>query len=292
MNYRHHFHAGNFADVMKHVLLVQLFRALQKKEKGFLYLDTHAGRGRYDLDAAAMGDSLARKPEWPEGIGRLWSRAGTPPAVADYLALVRDFDRRHGNLAELPRFYPGSPWLARLLARSVDRLALCEKHPVECGALRDEFSSDTPRPRVAVHELDGYVALRAMLPPPERRALVLVDPPYEAQDEFAQVAQALGEGLQRFPSGVFAIWYPITLRARVEEFFAGLRGIKLPPTLVAELTIAGEGAGLKLRGCGLVITNPPWQFDRDAAPALSFLAETLAQAPGAETQIDWLVSEP
>src|SRR3954464_9405613 len=129
MNYRHHFHAGNFADVMKHVLLVRLIRALQKKEKGFLYLDTHAGRGRYDLEAAAMGDTTARKPEWPDGIGRLWSRTDTPDAVAGYLALVRDFDRQRGNLTAAPRYYPGSPWLARLLARPVDRLALWEKQP-------------------------------------------------------------------------------------------------------------------------------------------------------------------
>jgi 23S rRNA (adenine2030-N6)-methyltransferase len=178
-----------------------------------------------------------------------------------------------------------------MVARSDDRLALCEKHPIECAALRSEFSADTPRPRASVQELDGYIALRAMLPPPERRALVLIDPPYEAQDEFAQVTEALGEGLQRFPSGVFAIWYPITLRARVEEFFGGLRTLKLPPTLVAELAVAGDDSELKMKGCGLVVVNPPWQFDREIAPALTYLAETLAQGPGAASRIDWLVRE-
>src|SRR4051812_19192262 len=164
MNYRHQFHAGNFADVMKHVLLVRLLRALQKKEKGFLYLDTHAGRGSYDLEAAATGDSLARRPEWPDGIGRMWTRDDLPPPAAEYVAMVRDFDRQRANLESAPRFYPGSPWFARTVQREQDRLALCEKHPAECGALRTEFMFT---PRAAVHEMDGYAAIRAMLPPLE-----------------------------------------------------------------------------------------------------------------------------
>lgn len=288
MNYRHHFHAGNFADVMKHALLVRLVRALQKKEKGFLYLDTHAGRGRYDLAREAVGDSLARKPEWPEGIGRL-HRAGAENAeLADFLALVTAFDRAAGNLEPTPRFYPGSPRIVRSLARAQDRLALCEKHPAECAALRAEFAAEGG---VAVHETDGYAALRAMLPPPERRALVLIDPPFEAQDEFAQIAWALREGLTRFPSGVFAVWYPLTGRARVEEFFAALRELAPPPTLACELEIAGEEAGLKMRGCGLVVINPPWQFDREAKPVVCFLAETLAQGNGARGRVEWVVAE-
>ena len=288
MNYRHQFHAGNFADAMKHVLLVMLVRSLQKKEKAFLYLDTHAGRGRYDLEAAAVGDSLARKPEWPGGIGRLMEREGLPDAVANYVELVRDFDRRHGNLEPTIRFYPGSPWIARQLARAQDRLALCEKHPPEFAAARAEFEST---PRVSLHEMDGYVALRAMLPPPERRALVLIDPPYEAQEEFADLAAALAEGLRRFPSGVFAVWYPLTERARVDDFFAALREIGPPPTVALELAISGDQAALKMKGCGLVVINPPWQFDREAEPVLQFLAAALAQAPGGGARVEWLVPE-
>jgi len=289
MNYRHHFHAGNFADVMKHALLMRLLRALQRKEKGFLYLDTHAGRGHYDLAAAATGDSLARKPEWPDGIGRLAGPGGGPELVAEYVALVREFDRRGGNAGDIPRFYPGSPWLARLLARPQDRLALAEKHPAECAALRDGFQFS---PRTTVQEMDGYAAVRAALPPPERRALVLIDPPYEAQDEFAQITAALSEGLRRFPSGVFAVWYPLTERARADEFFDALCGLRPPPTLAAELAIAGDGAGLKMRGCGLVVVNPPWQFDREARDVLTFLATVLAQAPGGGGSVTWLVTEP
>lgn len=290
MNYRHYFHAGNFADVMKHALLVRLVRALQKKEKGFLYLDTHAGRGRYDLSVAATGDSQARKPEWPDGIGRLWARAETemPPAVAEYLQLVRAFDRRAGNLDAMPRFYPGSPWIAQSLARAADRLALCEKHPAECSVLRAELGGTA---RVSVHELDGYIGLRAMLPPPERRALVLIDPPFEAQDEFAQIGAALDEGLQRFRSGVFAVWYPLTLRARVDEFLAEVRSLNPPPTLTVELAIAGEQAASKMKGCGLLVINPPWQFDVEAGEIAPFLAAALAQAPGGGARVEWIVPE-
>lgn len=287
MNYRHHFHAGNFADVMKHALLVRLVRALQKKEKGFLYLDTHAGRGRYDLAREAVGESLARKPEWPEGIGRLWGDV-MPEELREYLELVRAFDRDAGNLEEAPRFYPGSPRIVRQMARAQDRLALCERHPAECAGLRAEFEREAG---TSVHEMDGYVALRAMLPPAERRALVLIDPPYEAQDEFAQLGAALAEGLRRFPSGVFAIWYPLTGRAKVDEFFAGLRESNPPPTLACELEIAGEMAPMKMRGCGLAIMNPPWRFEAEVEPLIRFLAEALAQAPGARGRVEWIVAE-
>jgi 23S rRNA (adenine2030-N6)-methyltransferase len=290
MNYRHQFHAGNYADVMKHGLLVRLLRRLQKKDKGFLYLDTHAGKGRYDLAKAASGESLVRKPEWPDGIGRLWSPPGDerPEVLNDYLDLVREFDRRAGNLEPGPRFYPGSPWIARLIARPMDRLALCEKHPAEFAALGAEFAG---RPRVSVHEADGYAEMRAMLPPPERRALVLIDPPFESQDEFAFIASAVETGLKRFPIGVFAIWFPLTTRARVEEFLAAVRELKPRSALVGELTIAGESSTLKMKGCGLVVINPPWQFEGDAVALLAYLSRALAQEPGGGSTVEWLVRE-
>ncbi|HVS51380.1 MAG TPA: 23S rRNA (adenine(2030)-N(6))-methyltransferase RlmJ [Opitutaceae bacterium] len=289
MNYRHHFHAGNFADVMKHALLTRLIRALEKKEKGFLYLDTHAGRGGYDLRVAETGDSLARKPEWPDGIGRLWTLSHLPPEIGEYLDVVRAFDHQRGNVEPTLRFYPGSPWLARLLLRPQDRLVLCEKHPAECAALCAEFAADR---QVVVREMDGYEAVRALLPPPERRALVLIDPPYEAQDEFAQVAAALGEGLRRLAGGVFVVWYPLTERARVDEFFDAVRALNPPPTLAVELTVAGRGASMKMPGCGLVIVNPPWKFSEEAESALRFLAPVLTQPPGGGgSHVRWLVAE-
>jgi 23S rRNA (adenine2030-N6)-methyltransferase len=333
MNYRHLFHAGNFADVMKHVLLGQLIHALQRKEKGFLILDTHSGRGIYDLTRAETGQTLKRAPEHPGGIGCViaaaggagagWARraarddqpdpgrrgapalppadnpprgpspsspvpAPLPAAIAEYRELVRNFDQAQGNLDGPLRYYPGSPWIARRLMRPQDRLALCELQEDECLALRAAFAGEA---RTAVHELDGYTALRAMLPPPEKRALVLIDPPYEAQDEWARVAAGLGEALKRFPSGVYAVWYPLTERARLDVFADEFLQLRPPPTLVAELEIAGEAAGLRLRGCGLVIVNPPWQFEAEARPVLDWMARELAQAPGATFTLRWLVPE-
>jgi len=286
MNYRHHFHAGNAADVVKHALLVRLFRALQKKEKGFLYLDTHAGRGSYDLDRAAAGDSLARRPEWPQGIGRLLARDDLPPGLAEYVAMVREHDRRQGNVGDGLRFYPGSPALAKELARLQDRLVLCEKHPAECDSLRAAMSLV---PAGSIREMDGYQALRAILPPPERRALVLIDPPYELPDELAQLARGLADGLARFPTGVFVVWYPLTERVRVEEFFSAVRALRPPPTLVAEVAFAAGNPTSRLQGCGLLVINPPWQFDLEALPLLEWLGGVFAPGVERSGRLEWLI---
>lgn len=280
MNYRHHFHAGNHADVLKHVLLVRLLRALQRKEAGLLYLETHAGRGAYALDAAASGDSLARRPEHPDGIGRLWPRTDPPEAVADYLALVRAFD---GGAGAAPRRYPGSPRLARLLARPQDRLALCERHPEEFEALRAEFAGE---PRVSLHLRDGYEAPAAFLPPPERRALVLVDPPFEDEAEWDSVGAALEEGLRRFPSGVYAVWHPLTERAAPEFFLGRLRTLAAP-ALGVELDVGGDGPGL--RGSGLIVLNPPWRIEDEVGPAVDFLAAALGREGRGRGAVRWLV---
>lgn len=290
MNYRHHFHAGNFADVTKHVLMLSLFRALQRKPKGFLFLDTHAGRGSYDLGTAAIGDTLARTPEWPDGIGRLWSRRDLPPAVAEYVSLVREFDAVRGNDGASARFYPGSPAIARRVGRDQDRLVFCEKHPEEFAILRHEVER-TGGHLATVHEMDGYVGVRAMLPPAERRALVLIDPPYEAEDEFAQAAAAVEQGLRRLPGGVFALWYPLTQRARVDEFFSAIVALSPPATLAAEVAIAGEYSAKRLKGCGLLVINPPWQFAEEATGMLQYLAPVLSQEPGGGSQVTWLVPE-
>jgi 23S rRNA (adenine2030-N6)-methyltransferase len=282
LNYRHQFHAGNFADVMKHTLLVALVRALQRKPGGFLFLDTHAGRGVYELSQAAKGRRLARAPEHPDGIGRIAGRDGLPDALADYVGLVRQF-----NFAtEVLRFYPGSPRLVRMLARPQDRLALCEQHAEEWAALRDNFKKEG---RVSVNAMDGYLSLRAMLPPPEKRALVLIDPPYEEGGEAKRITEALKEGLRRFPSGVYAIWYPVTERVKVPELLRGLSKLKPPPTLIADLIVEPEAA--QMSGCGLAIINPPWQFEREAEPALRALSGLLSRAPGASANLRWLVPE-
>jgi len=288
MNYRHQFHAGNFADVWKHALLLPLIRGLQRKEKGFLFLDTHAGRGSYDLAAAAHGESLERTPEHPEGIGRLETAKDLNGDLAAYLALVRQFDRSRGNFGQSLRFYPGSPWLAQLSLRPQDRLALCELHPQEHDALIAEFASER---RVSVHALDGYKAVRAMLPPLEKRALVLIDPPFEEKDEFTQIVSAMVDGLRRSPAATFAVWYPLTERARADAFLDDVLRQAFPPCFTAELTIAGEFSPLKMRGCGLLVVNPPWQIEAELAPIIADLAKRLAQEPGGAGVLRWLIRE-
>ncbi len=285
MNYRHAYHAGNFADVLKHAVLVRLLRALQKKEKGFLFVDTHAGRGRYDLLAASEGASRPRAPEWPEGIGRLWARADAPPGVLDYLEVVRAYDRACGNLTAGPRYYPGSPRLARLVCRSQDRLDLWESQPDECAALRDEFLGER---RVSVHEADGYGAVRASLPPAERRALVLFDPPFESQDEWTQVCAALGEGLKRFPGGTYAVWYPLTGRARPQGVADMLKSMDAD-SFYAELVV--DPSAPNMTGCGLLIVNPPWTFEEEAKSILTYLAAVLYRGSGAQGDVRWIVSK-
>jgi len=283
VNYRHAFHAGNHADVFKHALLVRLVRSLQRKEAGFLFLDTHAGRGRYDLSLAGQGDSRARQPEWPEGIGRLWDRGDPPPEVADYLGVVRAYDRGQGNLAAAPRYYPGSPRIAREICRPQDRLELWEKHPAECAALRAEFEGER---RVAVHEADGYGAIRACLPPRERRALVLVDPPYESQGEWSAVSSAVGEAVGRFAGGTCAVWYPLTERARADGFLESVRQLGAA-CLAAELLVDPANPGL--RGSGVAVINPPWQFEAEAEAVAGYLAKALSRSDGTKASVRWIV---
>ena len=289
MNYRHLYHAGNYADVFKHVLLLQLVRAMQRKDKGFLYLDTHAGRGGYDLSTTTtLPDGRERAPEWPEGIGRLWTEENQHPLLKDYLAAVRAGNARQGSPESSLNYYPGSPWIAQAQLRMQDRAALCELREDDAEALAQDFSI---QPNVSIHTLDGYTALRAMLPPREKRALVLIDPPFESATEFADILGGLRDALRRFPSGVYAIWYPITERARSDWFQQDLLALNLPPTLVAELQIAGDAAEVRMKGCGLLILNPPWQIEAEIRAVLPILAERLRIDSGAATRVRWLVPE-
>jgi 23S rRNA (adenine2030-N6)-methyltransferase len=285
LNYRHQFHAGNFADGFKHALLLALIRALQRKETGFLLVDTHAGRGAYDLERAARGDAQARRPEWPDGIGRLWAREDWPGGLADYVAAVRAWDREAGNLAAEPRFYPGSPVLARRQMRPQDRLSLWELHPAECAALRALLAGS---PGVSIHEADGYGAARAVLPPRERRALVLIDPPFEAADEGSRIEAALGEALDRLPSAVCAIWYPLTDRARSAGFVGGLAELGRP---ALDLQLLIDPAAEGLRGCGVAVVNPPWGFEPEGRIMAEALAGALGVGGAGRAALRWLVPD-
>ena len=284
MNYRHIFHAGNFADVFKHALLLPLIRGMQRKEKGFLFLDTHAGIGAYDLSGVPAGRTL----EYADGIARLWNAPGNDPYVREYVELVRRFNRERGGTEAAPRYYPGSPRLASMLLRPQDRLALSELHPEDYLSLREEFRRERG---VGIQKIDAYSALRAWLPPPERRALVLIDPPYEDREETNHLHQAVADMLTHFGSATYVIWFPITDRSGTDAFKTTLRTLPLPPTLAAELVIYGDERPDRLNGCGLLVLNPPWQIAPDLMSTAEALRDALAVERGARASIDWLREE-
>jgi 23S rRNA (adenine2030-N6)-methyltransferase len=273
MNYRHGYHAGNFADVLKHTALCELLRLLTAKDKKLFVLDTHAGAGGYDL----AGGLARRTGEAEAGIVRLAAtpRAGMPPAVARYLAAVAAFDRKFGPSGGPPRRYPGSPRLVRAALRPGDRFVACELHPEEALALKREFAGDRA---VEVRQADGYQALKALLPPVERRGLMLIDPPFEATDEYERLLRALRQGVRRFATGCYAVWYPIKDEA-ADAFAAELAAFK---PLVLELRLDGVAPG-RLAACGLAVINPPWRFEEAMREALPWIAAHLE--PGARATI-------
>ncbi|MBX9698894.1 MAG: 23S rRNA (adenine(2030)-N(6))-methyltransferase RlmJ [Acetobacteraceae bacterium] len=258
MNYRHAFHAGNFADCVKHTLLVRLLRALARKPAPFAVLDTHAGIGRYDLAAP----EAARTGEWRGGIGRLLDVTDGP--LADYVALAR--------AAGAPAAYPGSPVLARALLRPDDRLMCCELHAEDHAALRAQFRGDA---QVAVHHRDGWEALRALTPFAERRGLVLVDPPFEREGEFERMAAGIALVAQRFRAAVQACWYPVKHRAPVREFHAALRASGVRDILAAELWLREPTDPQRLNGCGVLVVNPPYRFESEGGTMLAALLDRL-----------------
>jgi 23S rRNA (adenine2030-N6)-methyltransferase len=300
MNYRHAFHAGNFADCMKHALLVALLRGLTRKPTPFFVLETHAGAGHYDLasEAALRGNEAAG------GIMRLRDRSCGTRAAVDRLsagdavsaepdpALAAVVDRppagdaasvapdpalaEYVSLVDRSGLYPGSPELIRALLRPDDRLACCELHPDEHTALRRLFRDDR---QVAVHRRDGWEALKALLPPVQKRGLVFIDPPYENPDEFRHLADGLALARSRFPAAVLAAWYPIKHRAPVRAFFAGLRPRDM---IAAELLLRAPLDPTRLNGCGLLVVNPPYQFEQVAETILRALLPLLGNGEAGE----------
>ncbi len=281
MNYRHAFHAGNHADVLKHVALLALLDALKAKDSPFFVLDTHAGRGRY-----LLGGAESRKTAEAEtGVLRLFGLPGLPDVVQRYLRAV-EADNPVGALVA----YPGSPLLAAQAMREHDRLAACELQPEEAAELKALFARD---PRVAVHARDGYGAIKALLPPKAgdtkyARGLVLIDPPYEAQDaEYPRIVAALKEGLARWPNASWAVWYPIKQRRSLLPFFRKAAALPAKSVLVAELQVRPDDSPLRLNGSGMLLLNPPWRFDAALAPALPVLRDAVGET-GASTRLEWL----
>jgi 23S rRNA (adenine2030-N6)-methyltransferase len=280
MNYRHGYHAGNFADVLKHTALCELLRLLTAKDKKLFVLDTHAGAGGYDLS----GSQARRTGEAETGIVRLAGlpRAGMPAAVGRYLAAVTAYDRKFGPAGGELRRYPGSPRLVRAALRPGDRFIACELHPEEALLLKREFAGDRA---VEVRQADGYKALKALLPPVERRGLVLIDPPFEVPDEYEHLLRALRQGVRRFATGCYAIWYPIKDDAAA-AFAADLAAFK---PLVLQLRL-GDIAPGKLAACGLAVINPPWRFEEAMREALPWIAAQLG--PGVSWAVDAAPATP
>lgn len=285
MNYRHAFHAGNFADVVKHSVLALLIERLQAKETGFRVIDTHAGIGAYDL----TGSEATRTGEWREGIGRLWGK-DLPSNLAAVLVPYRSaINATNGGPAPRPLTrYPGSPLVARSLFRKQDRLTAVELHPEDARSLAALFEGDHQVRTVAI---DGWHALSAFVPPKERRGIVLVDPPYEERNDFDTLLSRFQEAYRKWPTGIYCLWYPVKDLVAVDRLRKGLENTGIRRLLRAELSVrARETPGL-FNGTGLIICNPPWQFDETLRTLLSGLVPLLRQEDGAAFLIDEIAGE-
>lgn len=268
MNYRHSYHAGNFSDVVKHVILTMLITSLSRKDTPICYLDTHAGIGYYDL----FSEFALKRKEYADGIEKIIQQENPPPPVKLYLDCVHRINNQltASKFASL-RYYPGSPMIARYLIRPHDRIIACELQPQEYQTLKNTFAGDR---QIAVHHLDGFLSLKAFLPPPERRGLILIDPPYENPDEFTRIAHSLPVALKKWASGVYGIWYPIKEKIQVERFYEALKSNLHQSILAIELTIYPDLPN-HLNGCGMIVINPPWQFTESLQDILPWLWKAL-----------------
>ena len=268
MHYRHAFHAGNFADVFKHVLLVGLLQALSRKDKPWCYLDTHAGAGSYDL----ASDDADRTGEWRDGVGRLQPDAAAPAMVGRYLELLAWPGQGSDQcILRHSRVYPGSPALAAKLARPGDRVVCCEHEPEIAAQLRAHV------PTAQVHVRDGYEA-HGLLPPREKRGLMLLDPPFESRAEFERAHALLVQAASRFATGIHAFWYPLKNRHEADRTVRRIQRDTACPSLNCTLENGAPGEG-QMRGCGLLVLNPPFGFADEARAALAWITPRLAQGP-------------
>ena len=282
LSYRHAFHAGNFADVHKHTVLSLLVQGLLHKEAPLCYMETHAGIGRYDLNCA----EAQKNAEHLQGIARLLQRDDVPADLQPYLDAVHAVNP--GNAAASLRFYPGSPRIVHHLLRPQDRMLLTELHPADAQRLSQEFAADR---QVLVQHLDGYQALKALLPPRERRGLVLMDPAFERRDETSHMIAALKTAMERWASGIYALWFPITNRAGLGDFYKRLEKTGIRKILVSELCIRPPLTARRLNGSAMAIVNPPWPLDEQLRQLAPWLCRALAIEGRGSQQVDWLVPE-
>jgi len=279
LSYRHLFHAGNFADVFKHALLARLLLAFGGKDKPYFYLDTHAGTGRYDLSH----EWAWKKREFENGISKLWDRKDLPAALAPYMDIVKA-ENPKGRL----RYYPGSPLIALRLKRPGDRVLLTELNKTDFATLETLVAREH---HVAAHCLDGYQALKSFLPPAEKRGLVLLDSSFDRPREFPRIVKALKEAHLRWATGTYAIWYPLMERAAMRDFAWSIEKSGIRKVLRLEMIIGTVGEDNFMRGCGMIVVNPPWKFDAEARPLLDWLSQALALEGRSGAKVDWLVPE-
>jgi 23S rRNA (adenine2030-N6)-methyltransferase len=282
MNYRHAFHAGNFADVVKHAVLVRILVHLRAKPAAFRVIDTHAGAGRYDLN----GPEAARSLEWREGIERLVTASIGARArilLAPYLDVVAACNGAGGLTS-----YPGSPAIVRAFLRPQDRLLACELEPSAAAALARYLAGDR---RSKALSIDGWTALHAYVPPKERRGLVLTDPSFEDAGDFVRLGQALEAAHRKWANGIYLAWYPIKERAGPDALARRLRRSGIAKILRAELSLAAPRADNRLGACGLIVVNPPWTLADELATLLPELAAILSGAAGGTHRVDWVASE-
>ena len=278
MNYRHAYHAGNHADVLKHAVLARLFEHMKKKDKPFRVVDAHAGIGLYDLSGIEAG----KTGEWEGGVAKL-AEPFAPEVealLAPYRAVIAALNPQGGL-----RYYPGSPELSLRLMRAQDRLIANELHPQDAIALEREYLKDQ---RCDVTAMDAETCLKAKLPPPERRGLILVDPPYEVKNEAEKTVRMLEQGVRRFAQGVFVVWYPLKADRTAETVVAGAKDIGLPSTLKVELRVREAFSGGGLAGSGLVILNTPWKLDQELRLLVPALAQRLGLGRWGQGEVSWL----
>jgi len=282
VNYHHEFHAGNFADVLKHAVLCRILHYLRGKPAAFRVIDTHAGAGLYDLS----GQRAGRGGEWQNGIGRLLA-AQIPDAIAKllspYLEVVYALNER-----KKLRVYPGSPALARAWLRPQDRLIVCELEPRTAAALARNMRGDV---RIKTLTIDGWTALNAYVPPKERRGLVLVDPPFEADNDFSRLAVDLSAAHRKWPTGIYVLWYPIKSRGEPDALAKRLRRLPRAKVLRAELHVAPLGDPARLNGAGMIVVNPPWALENELCALLPALASILGREGKGRFRLDWLAGE-
>lgn len=279
LSYRHSFHAGNHADVLKHIVQTLIIESLKEKEKPFLYLDTHAGAGRYQLTNA----HATRTGEYLEGIARLWQQEEVPELILPYLEAVGSL-----NTSDELRYYPGSPLLAAKLLREQDLLMLTELHPTDFPLLRTEFSRDK---RVRVCREDGFGQLKSKLPPASRRGFALIDPPYELKQDYSAVVKGIVEGYKRFATGTYAIWYPVVHRQQIKRMLKELEATGIRKILQIELAVKPDSDQLGMTASGMIVINPPWKLASQMTSILPWLHKTLVPEGTGHTLVEWVVPE-